>query len=118
MVRRNVSSLANIDLNLLIILRELLRERNVTKAAQRVGVTQPAASAALTRLRRLFGDDLLERTRSGFVLSLLGEQLATEIEPVYLSLERFFSREPTFHPEDSEREFTILTTDYVLAAFG
>jgi DNA-binding transcriptional LysR family regulator len=118
MTRRNVGSLANIDLNLLVILRELLREQNVTRAAQRVGITQPAASAALARLRRHFGDDLLERTRTGFVLSALGEQLAAEIEPVYLSLERFFSPEPEFEPADSDREFTILTTDYVLAAFG
>ncbi|MET0133476.1 MAG: LysR family transcriptional regulator [Kibdelosporangium sp.] len=118
MARRSVNSLANIDLNLLVILRELLREQNVTRAAQRVGVTQPAASAALARLRRHFGDDLLERTRTGFVLTPLGEQLAGEIEPVYLGLERFFSPEPAFRPADSEREFTILTTDYVLAAFG
>ncbi|MEV4603001.1 LysR family transcriptional regulator [Amycolatopsis sp. NPDC049253] len=118
MARRGVGSLANIDLNLLVILRELLREQNVTRAAQRVGVTQPAASAALGRLRRHFGDDLLERTRSGFVLSPLGEKLAAEIEPVYLSLERLFSPEPEFHPEGTEREFTILTNDYVLAAFG
>ena len=48
MVRRGPVSLANLDLNLLVILRELLRERNVTRAAQRVGVTQPAASAAST----------------------------------------------------------------------
>ncbi|MFI5613469.1 LysR family transcriptional regulator [Amycolatopsis sp. NPDC051903] len=118
MTRRGDAFLANIDLNLLVILRELLREQNVTRAAQRVGVTQPAASAALARLRRHFGDELLERTRSGFVLSPLGERLAVEIEPVYLSLERLFSPEPEFHPEDSEREFTVLTNDYVLAAFG
>ena len=42
------SSLAGIDLNLLVVLRELLRERNVTRAAERLGVTQPAASAALS----------------------------------------------------------------------
>ena len=57
-IRRNVSSLANVDLNLLVVLRELLREQNVTRAAERVGVTQPAASAALARLRRRFGDEL------------------------------------------------------------
>jgi DNA-binding transcriptional LysR family regulator len=118
MARRHVSSLSNIDLNLLVILRELLRERNVTRAARRVGITQPAASAALARLRRHFGDELLERTRSGFVLSPLGKQLATDIEPVYLGLERLFSAEPTFRPAESTREFTILTTDYVLAALG
>jgi DNA-binding transcriptional LysR family regulator len=116
--RRSVAPLANIDLNLLVILRELLREQNVTRAAQKVGVTQPAASAALARLRRHFGDDLLERTRTGFVLSPLGEQLAARIEPVCLGLEQLFSTEPAFRPDDTDREFTILTTDYVLAAVG
>jgi DNA-binding transcriptional LysR family regulator len=52
------------------------------------------------------------------VLTPLGRTLATDIEPVYLGLERLFSAEPTFRPEESTREFTILTTDYVLAAFG
>jgi DNA-binding transcriptional LysR family regulator len=118
MARRGTSSLANLDLNLLVILRELLRERNVTRAARRVGVTQPAASAALARLRRHFGDELLERTRGGFVLSPLAVQLAAQIEPVCISLERLFSTDPQFRPEDSDREFTILTPDYVVAAFG
>ena len=79
---RRATSLANLDLNLLVILRELLRERNVTRAARQVGITQPAASAALGRLRRHFGDELLERTRGGFVLTPLGAQLATQIEVI------------------------------------
>src|SRR5262245_5383446 len=101
MARRTVSSLANIDLNLLVILRELLRERNVTRAARRVGVTQPAASAALARLRRHFGDELLERTRTGFVLTPLARQLATDIDAVYSGLERLFAAVPTFQPAES-----------------
>jgi DNA-binding transcriptional LysR family regulator len=116
--RRQVGSLAGVDLNLLVVLRELLREQNVTRAAQRVGVTQPAASAALGRLRRHFGDDLLERTRNGFVLTPLGEQLAGQIEPLCLGLERLFSAEPDFDPAATDREFTVLTSDYVLAALG
>ena len=49
---RPVAHLANLDLNLLVALRELLRARGMTRAAERLGVTQPAASAALSRLRR------------------------------------------------------------------
>jgi DNA-binding transcriptional LysR family regulator len=56
---RPVTHLANLDLNLLVALRELLgefrRERSVTRAAERLGVTQPAASASLSTLRRHFG---------------------------------------------------------------
>lgn len=118
MVRRSERSLANLDLNLLAILRELLRERNVTRAAERVGITQPAASAALARLRRQFGDELLVRTRGGFVLSPLAEELARQIEPVYAGLERLFATDPGFRPADSEREFTVLMPDYVLATIG
>jgi len=115
---RRATSLANLDLNLLVILRELLRERNVTRAARQVGITQPAASAALGRLRRHFGDELLERTRGGFVLTPLGAQLATQIETVCAGVERLFSTDPAFRPEDSEREFVVLMPDYVLAAIG
>src|SRR5918999_1574208 len=117
-VRRRGNALANLDLNLVVILRELLRERNVTRAARQVGITQPAASAALARLRRHFGDELLERTRSGFVLTPLGGQLVAQIETVCAGLERLFSTDPAFRPEDSEREFAVLVPDYVLAALG
>jgi DNA-binding transcriptional LysR family regulator len=63
---RPVAHLANLDLNLLVALRELLRERSVTRAAERLGVTQPAASAASSRLRRHFGDELLIRDRGEY----------------------------------------------------
>ena len=79
---RPVAHLANLDLNLLVALRELVRERSVTRAAQRLGVTQPAASASLSRLRRHFGDDLLVREHGEYVLTPLGEQLAEQVEAV------------------------------------
>jgi len=65
---RPVTHLANLDLNLLVALRELLRERSVTRAAERLGVTQPAASASLSRLRRHFGGELLVRERGEYTL--------------------------------------------------
>src|ERR671914_2381350 len=64
-MHRPPAHLTNLDLNLLVALRELIRERNVTRAAERIGVTQPAASAALARLRRHFDDELLARTGGG-----------------------------------------------------
>jgi DNA-binding transcriptional LysR family regulator len=117
-VTRRPVSLANLDLNMLVFLRELLRERNVTRAARRVGVTQPAASSALSRLRRHFDDELLIRSGAGFVLSPLAVQLASQIEPVYAGVERLFSTSREFHAAESEREFSLLTPDYVLAALG
>ncbi|NIJ12536.1 DNA-binding transcriptional LysR family regulator [Saccharomonospora amisosensis] len=115
---RRPASLASLDLNLLVFLRELLRERNVTRAAQRVGVSQPTASAALSRLRRHFNDQLLIRSRGAFTLSPLAVQLAMQVEPVCAGLERLFSTSSEFDPLESEREFKLLTVDYVLAAFG
>src|SRR5260370_33839356 len=72
---RPVAHLANLDLNLLVALRELVRERSVTRAAQRLGVKQPAAGASLARLRRHFGDELLGREHGEYVLTPPGEQL-------------------------------------------
>ena len=51
----------DIDLNLLLALGALLEDRNLTRAGERIGMSQPAMSAALARLRRHYGDDLLER---------------------------------------------------------
>jgi len=58
-------NLRNIDLNLLVVFDALMRERHVTRAAERVGLSQPAASSALGRLRYLFDDELLIRTGAG-----------------------------------------------------
>jgi DNA-binding transcriptional LysR family regulator len=112
------ASLANLDLNLVVFLRELLRERNVTRAAERIGVTQPAASAALLRLRRHFSDPLLVRNGAQFVLSPLAEQLAGQVEPVCEGLEALFVTTGDFRPDDSRREFTLLMPDYAVCALG
>jgi DNA-binding transcriptional LysR family regulator len=72
-------NLAGIDLNLLVSLEALLAERNVTHAANRVGLSQPAMSRALARLRGLFDDELLVRSSSGLVPTARSEQLAAEL---------------------------------------
>ncbi|GAA4667474.1 MULTISPECIES: LysR family transcriptional regulator [Amycolatopsis] len=117
-MKRAVAHLANLDLNLLVILRELIRERNVTRAAERVGVTQPAASAALSRLRRHFGDELLVRGKGGYVLSPLATQLAEQVEVVCAAAERLFAAGESFEPATSRREFTLLVADYTIAVLG
>lgn len=67
--------LRRIDLNLLVALDALLKEKNVTRAAQRLGMSQPAASRALGRLRALFADALLVEGPGGYVLSARAEEL-------------------------------------------
>lgn len=115
---RPVAHLANLDLNLLVALRELVRERSVTRAAERLGVTQPAASAALARLRRHFGDDLLVRERGGYVLTALGAQLADQVDAVCAAAERVFAASARFDPATSEREFTLVMADYTIMVLG
>jgi DNA-binding transcriptional LysR family regulator len=110
--------LANLDLNLLVALRELIRERNVTRAAARIGVSQPAASASLSRLRRHFDDDLLVRGRGGYVLSPLAMQLADQVEAVCAAAERLFATGTSFDPGSTRREFTLLMADYTVAVLG
>ena len=115
---RPVAHLANLDLNLLVALRELVRERSVTRAAERLGVTQPAASAALSRLRRHFGDELLIRDRGEYTLTALGAQLAEQVDAVCAAAERLFAASADFDPAVSEREFTLVMADYTIVVMG
>ncbi|MBO0806796.1 MAG: LysR family transcriptional regulator [Actinobacteria bacterium] len=115
---RPVAHLASLDLNLLVALRELLRERSVTRAAERLGVTQPAASAALSRLRRHFGDELLVRDKGCYQLTALAAQLAEQAEVVCAATERLFDASTHFDPATSEREFTLVMADYTIGVMG
>ncbi|MGO7733221.1 LysR family transcriptional regulator [Rhizobium leguminosarum] len=73
------SNLASVDLNLLVALDALLQHRNVTRAGKRVGLSQPAMSRALSRLRALFDDELLVRTPRGLALTWRAEQLRSRL---------------------------------------
>ncbi|MFC8260911.1 LysR family transcriptional regulator [Streptomyces sp. NPDC057291] len=110
--------LANLDLNLLVTLRGLLRERNVTRAARNLGVTQPAVSASLSRLRRHFADELLVRVQGAYVLTPLAAQLAGQVETVCAAAERLFATGTAFDPATTQREFTLLMADYPATVLG
>src|SRR5271156_5895591 len=75
MVIINAMDIRDADLNLLVALRVLLDERHVTRSAAKLGVTQPAMSASLARLRALFSDQLLVRGPKGLALTPRAEQL-------------------------------------------
>lgn len=115
---RPVAHLANLDLNLVVALRELLRERSVTRAAERLGVSQPGASAALSRLRRHFGDELLVRRKGGYELTALAGQLADQAEVICAATEQLFAASTHFDPATSQREFTLVMADYTIAVMG
>ncbi len=111
-------NLATLDLNLVPALRALLEERNVTRAGARVGLSQPAMSAALARLRKHFDDDLLSRTGNSYTLTPLGTALLAMTGPACDLLERVFTCQASFDPATAEREFTLLSSDYAAAVFG
>lgn len=111
-------NLASLDLNLLLSLDALLRQRNVTRAAKQMGLSQPTVSAALSRLRRHFGDELLTRVGNGYQLTPLATQLSDLTHIAVSSVERVFTAAPVFEPGTSTREFTLLASDYVVAILG
>ena len=111
-------NLANLDLNLLVSLDALLRERSVTRAATHLGLSQPALSAALARLRRHFGDDLLTRVGNSYQLTPLASHLKQLTSVALGGVERVFASQPDFDPARSEREFTILSSDYGATVAG
>jgi DNA-binding transcriptional LysR family regulator len=80
-LRARTINLSSVDLNLLVALEALLEHRNVTHAANTVGLSQPAMSRSLSRLRGMFNDDLLVRRSSGYVRTVRGEQLHDRLRP-------------------------------------
>lgn len=105
------ADLARVDLNLLVVLHMLLRTRSVTKAAERLGISQPAVSRSLAKLRLLFNDRLMVKDAQGMSPTRRAEALS---EPLALLLEGIedFLLEPRFDPAASDRVFRIATTDY------
>jgi DNA-binding transcriptional LysR family regulator len=110
--------LSNLDLNLLVALNALLEERNVTRAGARVGLSQPAMSAALARLRRHFHDDLLVRVGNAYELTPMAGGLVDATAVACRSVERVFTAQPAFQPVTSDRSFTVVLSDYALAVLG
>src|SRR5277367_1394818 len=111
---RAVSEDTEIDLNLLPALGALLEDRNLTRAGERIGMSQPAMSAALARLRRHYGDDLLEREGRGYKRTVFGEHLLPTVREALRQLEATMQRSPHFDPAESDREFSIAASDYVI----
>jgi DNA-binding transcriptional LysR family regulator len=105
---------AALNLNLLVVLDALLAERSVTRAGSRIGLSQPATSAALAQLRRYFDDDLLVRSGRGYELSPVALGLADPVREVITTVERAITGRDAFDPATADREFSIAVSDYVL----
>lgn len=103
--------LTGLNLNLLVALDALLSERNVTRAARRVGITQPAMSQTLARLRELFADPLLVRRGRGMVLTPRAEAMLVPLSDALLSVERAVQLGMGFDAQTSTRIFSVALPD-------
>jgi DNA-binding transcriptional LysR family regulator len=101
-----------IDLNLLAAFDALMNERNVTRAAARVGVSQPAMSAALSRLRKLFGDPLFLRSAAGLLPTPRARDVAEPIARALRQIESTLVKRPEFVPEDASLTLNLGLSDY------
>jgi DNA-binding transcriptional LysR family regulator len=107
------SQLRRADLNLIPALAALLEQRHVTRAAEMLGISQPAMSSALARLRRMFDDPLLVRRGQALELSPMGQALVEPVHEALAGLEHLLAITPAFDPATDSHSFTIAASDYV-----
>jgi DNA-binding transcriptional LysR family regulator len=108
-------SVGGVDLNLLVTLRALLEEENVTHAGARLGMSQPSMSIALGRLRRHYKDELLVRNGRGYCLTPLARTLLPSVAESLRLVDSAFGRTEGFVPGKSDRVFSITLSDYSIA---
>jgi DNA-binding transcriptional LysR family regulator len=104
-------NLRDIDLNLLVVFLQLYKEKRVSVVADNLGLTQPAVSNALSRLRKMLGDELFLRSARGMEPTPYAAQLAEPIELALASIRDTLERQLEFDPLASVRRFTIAMTD-------
>ncbi len=109
------TNLRSIDLNLLVALHALLEEKHVTRAAERISLSQPAMSRALTRLRETFQDPLLVKGARGMVLTARAIDLYHPLQNILREISNIVST-PSIDPATMQGEIVIATRDYELAA--
>ena len=105
-------SLNALDLNLVRVLDALLREKSVTRAGEQIGLSQPAVSAALNRLRHTLNDQLFVRRGNDMVPTPRAESLAEPVRTALRGIERAFQPATDFDPATLERTFTFMGADF------
>jgi DNA-binding transcriptional LysR family regulator len=103
-----------LDLNLLVALEVLLQEKNTTRAAERLNLSQPAVSGALARLREYFDDELLVQVGRSFVLTPLAASLTEPVSELLRQIETTIGARAQFTPATSARRFTVMASDYAM----
>jgi DNA-binding transcriptional LysR family regulator len=106
-----------LDLNLLVALDALLQERNISRAAERVNLSQPAMSNALGRLREYFGDELLIPVGRQMMLTPRAESLQQPVREILLRVDSDVVAPAVFDPATSIRSFSMLVSDFTTTVF-
>ena len=106
--------LRSFDLNLLISLDALLHEKNISRAAEKLYVSQPAMSAALHKLREYFNDPLLVRVGRTLELTPRGQSLVDPVREALLRIQATLGTQPQFDPATARREFSIIISEEAL----
>ncbi|MDB5872082.1 MAG: LysR family transcriptional regulator [Ramlibacter sp.] len=112
-----MSSNRNVELHLLACLDALLQERQVTRAAERMNMSQPGMSNALARLRQKLDDPLLVRTAHGMVPTERAMQLQASVRAALRHVDAAFAAQSTFDPATARNTFKIAMSDYVSMLF-
>ncbi|MCP4182945.1 MAG: LysR family transcriptional regulator [Hyphomicrobiales bacterium] len=107
-------NLQAMDARLLTTLDVLLEERGVTRAANRLGLSQPAVSTQLAKLRRLFDDPLLVGNAHGMSLTRRAIELQAPLHQALMDLQAVVRSQPAFDPATASRVFTIVGSDYAI----
>jgi DNA-binding transcriptional LysR family regulator len=107
-------NLRQFDLNLLVALDALLSERNVTRAAERLNLSQPAMSGMLSRLRHAFGDELLVRVGRHLEMTEFASGIAGRVRECVRELEELLDSKRDFDPATEEHSFRIGASDYTV----
>jgi DNA-binding transcriptional LysR family regulator len=110
-------ALGGTDLNLLVACEALLEEGSVTRAGRRLGMSQPAMSAALAKLRRRFADELLVLSSHGYDLTPTARELLPEVRRTLQLMQRALGVTDDFKPGVDERTFRVAMSDYAAAIF-
>lgn len=105
--------LKGLDLNLLVALDILLDERSVSRAAERLHLSQPAASAALGRLRDYFEDELLVLHGKRMIPTAYAESLVPELKQILAHVDELIATSAEFDPASTERVFRLMGSDYI-----
>ena len=107
----DMTKLSQIDLNLFVVFDTIYSERNLTRTADHLSITQPAVSNALARLRKALNDPLFVKTPSGMQPTALAESIAERVSEALQSIQTVAQQTESFDPKTSQRIFRIRLTD-------